>query len=254
MNATNNLPVVLVIEDHEDVRNYVKDTLDKNFTIIAAKDGEEGISKAIEYVPDLIVSDVMMPKKSGFDVCHILKLDEKTSHIPVILLTAKSDSEDKITGLMTKADDYVTKPFVPRELLVRIENLIELRKQLREKYKSEGVIRPKEVAVNSVDEKFLDKLIALVEINMGDEKFGVEQLGEELGMSRSQLHRKLKALLDQGPNQFIRFFRLQRAHDLLKQKAATASEIAYQVGFSSPSYFTKCFHEQFGYTPSEIPV
>ena len=186
------------------------------------------------------------------EVCNALKNDEKTSHIPIILLTAKSDTEDKIEGLRTKADDYVTKPFVPRELLVRIENLIESRARLREKYKNEGVIRPKEITVNSIDEKFLNRLIEIVELNMSNEKFGVEQLGDELSMSRSQLHRKLKALLDQGPNQFIRSFRLQRAHELLEKNSATTSEIAYQVGFSSPSYFTKCFHEQFGYTPSEI--
>lgn len=250
--ALGNLPLVLVIEDHEDVRNYIQDTLEKYYTIVSAKDGDEGIAKAMELTPDLIISDVMMPKKDGYQVCRELKDDEKTSHIPIILLTAKSDSEDKIAGLMTKADHYVTKPFVPRELLVRIENLILSRKQLREKYKKEGVLRPKDIAVSSIDEKFLTRLIEIVERQISNEQFGVEQLGAELSMSRSQLHRKLKALIDQGPNQFIRSFRLQRAHDLLKQESATASEIAYQVGFSSPSYFSKCFHEQFGYTPTEI--
>ncbi|MCK5702972.1 MAG: response regulator, partial [Cyclobacteriaceae bacterium] len=241
-----------VIEDHEDVRHYIQNTLNKNYTIVSAKDGEEGIIKAIETIPDLIISDVMMPKKNGYEVCSVLKNDEKTSHIPIVLLTAKSGSEDKIEGLLTKADDYITKPFIPRELLVRIENLIESRNQLREKYKKEGVLRPKDIAVNSIDEQFLNRLIEIVEHHMNSDKFGVEQLGDEIGMSRSQLHRKLTALLGQGPNQFIRSFRLQLAHDLLKQESATASEIAYQVGFSSPSYFTKCFHEQFGYTPSEI--
>ena len=247
-----NRPVVLVIEDHEDVSNYIQETLRGSYSIISAEDGEEGISKALKSVPDLILSDVMMPKRDGYEVCNALKNDEKTCHIPIILLTAKSDTEDKIEGLQTKADDYVTKPFVPRELLVRIENLIESRARLREKYKNEGVIRPKEITVNSIDEKFLNRLVEIVELNMSNEKFGVEQLGDELSMSRSQLHRKLKALLDQGPNQFIRSFRLQRAHELLEKNSATTSEIAYQVGFSSPSYFTKCFHEQFGYTPSEI--
>ena len=246
------LPVVLVIEDHVDVREYIREILEKKYTVVSALDGEEGISKAMETIPDLIISDVMMPKKDGYEVCSVLKQDQKTSHIPIILLTAKSDSEDKITGLKTRADDYVTKPFVPGELLVRIENLIESRVQLREKYKQEGVLRPKDITVNSVDEKFLTRLVEIVEENLGNEKFGVEQLGDALNMSRSQLHRKLTALLDQGPNQFIRTFRLQRAYDLLKQNSATTAEIAYQVGFSSPSYFTKCFHEQFGYTPSEI--
>ena len=186
-------------------------------------------------------------------MCDTLKSDEKTSHIPVILLTAKSDSADKIAGLKTRADDYVTKPFVPKELLARIENLIKSRRQLREKYSNTGTLSPKDIAVSSIDEQFLNKLMEIVELYMGDEQFGVEQLGDELSMSRTQLYRKLKALINQGPNQFIRTFRLQRAHDLLKQKAATAAEISYQVGFSSPSYFAKCFLDQFGYSPSEVP-
>lgn len=250
--AHHDLPVVLVVEDHQDVSNYIQEILNKQYSVVSAADGEEGIAKAMEIIPDLIISDVMMPKKNGYEVCGILKQDEKTSHIPVILLTAKSDSEDKITGLMTRADDYVTKPFVPRELLARIDNLIESRNKLREKYKMEGVLRPGEVTVNSIDEKFLNKLIELVEQHMGNDKFGVEQLAEEIGMSRSHLHRKLTALIDQGPNEFIRNFRLQRAHDLIRQNSASTAEIAYQVGFSSPSYFTKCFHEKYGYTPSEI--
>lgn len=248
------LPLVLLIEDNVDVRNYTSEILGKEYNVQTAENGAIGVDKAFDIIPDLIISDVMMPMKDGFEVCAELKNDEKTSHIPIILLTAKSDSEDKIEGLMTAADDYVTKPFVPKELQARIQNLIDSRKRLIEKYKSEGILKPKDVATNSIDVKFLDKIVELVEINMSDEKFGVEQLGIEIGMSRSQLHRKMKALVDQGPNQFIRSFRLQRAHDLLKQNSATASEIAYKVGFSSPSYFTKCFHEQYGYTPSEIPA
>jgi DNA-binding response OmpR family regulator/nitrogen-specific signal transduction histidine kinase len=245
-------PIVLLIEDHVEVSNYIKEILSDVYNVYCAKDGEEGIIAGLEMIPDLIISDVMMPKKDGLEVCKTLKENEKTSHIPIILLTAKSDSKDKITGLSSEADDYITKPFVPGELLVRVKNLIESRRRLVEKYKINGILKPKDVTTNSIDEKFLDRLIELVELNISDEKFGVEQLGREIGMSRSQLHRKLTALIDQGPNQFIRSFRLQRAHDLLKQNAATASEISYQVGFSSPSYFTKCFHEQFGYTPTEM--
>ncbi len=247
-------PIVLIVEDHPDVQNYLRDILKNNYSIHVANNGLEGIEKAIEIIPDLIVSDVMMPIKNGYEVCRSIKTDEKTSHIPVILLTAKSDSEDKIEGLQALADDYITKPFLPKELTARIHNLINTRQELRKKYKKEGVLKPKDIASNTVDEQFLERLIEIVELNMGDEKFGVELLGDEMGMSRSQLHRKLKALLDQGPNQFIRSFRLQRAHELLIQHAATASEIAYQVGFGSPSYFTKCFHEEYGYTPTEIPA
>jgi DNA-binding response OmpR family regulator len=245
-------PVVLVVEDHPEVHHYIHEILKEKYFVLSAKDGEEGIMKAIDAIPDLIISDVMMPKKDGYEVSRTLKGDERTSHIPIILLTAKAGSEDKIGGLKTQADDYVTKPFIPDELLARVENLIESRKRLREKYKKESILKPAEIAENSIDEKFLNKLIEIVENQIGNEHFGVEQLSEEIGMSRSQLHRKLKALLDQGPNQFIRTFRLNRALDLLKQHAATTSEIAYRVGFSSPSYFTKCFQEHFGYVPSEV--
>ncbi len=246
------LPLILLIEDHPDVRNYVQDTLGHQYRVQLAVDGAQGVDSAFEIIPDLILSDVMMPKMNGYEVCRTLKGDPKTSHIPIVLLTAKSDSEDKIAGLRTRADDYITKPFVPKELLVRVKNLIESRSLLREKYRKEGVLKPKDIAVTSIDEQFLNQLIEEVEKNIGNEKFGVEQLGEQLAMSRSQLHRKLTALIGDSPNQFIRSFRLQRAHDLLKQKAATAAEIAFQVGFGSPSYFSKCFHEKFGYTPSDI--
>lgn len=247
-------PIVLLIEDHMEVRKYIREILDERYNVLEASDGEAGIQVALDKIPDLILCDVMMPKKNGTEVCLYLKNEEKTSHIPIILLTAKADVESRIEGLETRADDYLTKPFVPRELMVRIQNLIESRKKLSEKYLRTLTLRPSEVTVDSIDEKFIKRMMDILELQMGDEKFGVEALGTELGMSRSQLHRKLKALIGQGPNQFIRSFRLNRAHDLLKVNAATAAEVAYSVGFSSPSYFTKCFHEQFGYTPSEIPL
>ncbi|WP_326283432.1 tetratricopeptide repeat protein [Tamlana sp. 2201CG12-4] len=245
-------PILLLIEDNADVMQYIKEILGDTYQILEAKNGEAGIEIAKEHIPDLIISDVMMPKKNGYEVCKTLKQDEKTSHIPIILLTAKASLDDKMQGLLSKADTYLTKPFVPKELLVRIQNLIESREKLRIKYKKEGVLKPKDITVNSIDEKFLNRLIELVEFNMSNENFGVTQLSIEIGMSRSQLHRKLIGLLDQGPSKFMQSFRLQRAHDLLKQKAATTSEIAYQVGFGSPSYFTKCFRKHFGYTPTEI--
>lgn len=245
-------PIILLIEDHVDVRNYVRDILNDAYSVIEAADGEEGVAVALDKIPDLILCDVMMPKMNGNEVCVYLKKEERTSHIPIILLTAKADVESRIEGLETRADDYLTKPFVPKELMLRIKNLIESRQKLRDKYCRTLSLKPSEVAVNSIDEQFLKRMMNVLEINMADEKFSVEALGEELGMSRSHLHRKLKALIGQGPNQFIRSFRLNRAHALLTVNAATAAEIAYSVGFGSPSYFTKCFHEQFGYTPSEI--
>jgi len=245
-------PQLLLVEDNTDVRNYIIEILNPEYQIITANDGEEGIRMALDNIPDLIISDVMMPMKDGYEVCASLKQDERTSHIPIILLTAKVTAEDKIQGLENQADDYLTKPFVPKELLIRIQNLIESRKRLREKFQRELILKPSEMAVNSIDEQFITRLLKMVEEHIGDEKFGVEQLALEIGMSRSQIHRKMIALTNQAPNQFIRTFRLTRAMELLKKKAATASEIAYQVGFSSPSYFTKCFREEFGNTPSEI--
>ncbi len=244
---------LLLIEDNMDVRNYIIEILNLDYQILEAKDGEEGISMALENIPDMIISDVMMPGKDGYAVCTTLKQDERTSHIPIILLTAKVTSEDKIEGLQNQADDYVTKPFVPQELQVRIRNLIESRKKLQEKFQRQLILKPSEMVVNSVEEQFIQKLLKIVEDHIGDERFGVEQLAGEIGMSRSQIHRKMMALINQAPNQFIRTFRLTRAMELLKKKAATASEISYQVGFGSPSYFTKCFREQFGFTPTEIP-
>lgn len=247
-----NPPILLLIEDNTDVMDYLKEIFEGSYRILEAANGAKGIKMALKHIPDLIISDIMMPKKNGYEVCETLKLDEKTSHIPIILLTAKSSHNDKMLGLLTKADAYLIKPFMPKELMVRVKNLIGSRKKLKAKYKKEGILKPNEITVNSIDEKFLNRLIELVELHISNENFNVVLLSKKVGMSRSQLHRKLNGLLGHGPNHFIRNYRLQRAHDLLKQNAATPSEIAYQVGFSSPSYFTKCFHKYYGYPPSNI--
>jgi DNA-binding response OmpR family regulator len=193
----------------------------------------------------------MMPKKNGYEVCETLKRDERTSHVPIILLTAKAALQDKMQGLQTKADAYLTKPFVPNELLVRVQNLIDSRKQLREKYKRELILKPSEVSVNSIDESFLLKVMKVVDENLDNENFNMDKLGQGVAMSRSQIHRKLHALTNQSATQFIRSYRLDRAMDLIKKNAGSISEIAYMVGFSDPSYFSKCFHEQFNLTPSD---
>jgi signal transduction histidine kinase/DNA-binding response OmpR family regulator len=245
-------PLVLVVEDNADVRAYMREYLVTDYDVQEAHDGAEGIEKAREIIPDLIISDVMMPKKDGYELCKALKLDEKTSHIPIILLTAKAGTENKIEGLETGADDYLTKPFDAKELLVRVKNLIDLRRKLRERFSVGQVLKPGDIAVISIDDAFLQKAMAVVEQRMGDEEFGVEQLRDELGMSRTQLHRKLTALTNQSAGDFIRYMRLQRAKQLLEQDAGNISEIAYQVGFNSVAYFTKCFREQFGVVPSEV--
>jgi signal transduction histidine kinase/DNA-binding response OmpR family regulator len=243
--------LILVVEDNADMRSYIREHLEKHYKIIEATNGEEGLAKAQETIPDLIITDVMMPKIDGFEFSRKLRSDEKTSHIPIIVLTAKAALENKIEGLETGVDDYLTKPFSPKEMLARVHNLIKLRRQLRERFSREVVLKPQEIAITPMDEVFLNKVKAVVEKRLGDEDFEVEALSREVGMSRSQIHRKLKALTDQSASQFIRSLRLQRAVELLKQNAGTVAEIAYQVGFGSQAYFTKCFHEQFGCSPKE---
>lgn len=239
------------MEDNADVRTYIRQYLEPSFKVIEAADGVEGVQMALESIPDLIISDVMMPKRDGNELCRILKTDEKTSHVPIIMLTAKADSESKVHGLETGADDYLIKPFDSKELLARVHNLIKQRQQLRERFSREIVLKPQDIAITPMDEVFLNKVKAVVEAHLSDEDFEVEILGHKVGMSRSQIHRKLKALTNQSASQFIRSMRLQRAVELLKQDAGTVAEIAYQVGFGSQAYFTKCFHEQFGCSPKE---
>ena len=245
-------PLLLLIEDNNDVMIYLKSILQDQYKIAEAYDGDQGIQLAMEIVPDLIVCDVMMPVRNGYEVCNELKQDEKTSHIPLILLTARSSQEDKILGLRYAADDYITKPFVPQELELRIVNLIQSRRQLREKFNRHVLLLPDETVLTSIDEAFLIRVKNTVEANLGNEQFSVDQLGKEVGMSRSQIHRKLQALTNQSASQFIRSFRLARARGMIEQEAGTFSEIAYSVGFGSPSYFSRCFLQHFGCTPTEV--
>jgi len=245
-------PIVLVVEDNADVRTYIKDYLVPAYQVAEARDGADGIEKALETIPDLIISDVMMPKKDGYEVCRTLKLDERTSHIPIILLTAKAASENKIEGLEIGADDYLIKPFEPKELVARVKNLINLRRKLRDRFKASVPLKPGEIAVTSMDDVFLNKVMTAVEQHIEDERFHIDELSALVGMSRKQLHRKLTALTNQAPGEFIRYIRLHRAMDLLQKGAGTVSEVAYRVGFSDPSYFSKCFRQQFGNAPTDV--
>jgi len=230
------------------MRAYIRRELEREYKIVEAQNGWEGVERAMELIPDLVISDVMMPVLDGYALCDRLKTDEKTSHIPIILLTARAGREDKLEGLETGADDYLTKP---AELQIRVKNLIALRRKLQEKFKQQMVLRPSEISITSVDEAFLQKAVALVEAHLEDEAFSPDDLAREVGMSRAQFYRKLRALTDQPAGLFIRSIRLQRAADLLKQGAGNVTEIAYKVGFSSHSYFTKCFREHFGMSPKE---
>ena len=246
------LPLLLIVEDSKDLRNFIKETVQEYYQVIEAANGKEGEEKSIKEIPDVIVSDVMMPVMDGFAMTKKIKKDERTSHIPIILLTAKAGQSHKLEGLGTGADDYLTKPFDAKELLLRIQNLINQRKLLRKKFAGEILLKPSEVAVNSADEIFLNKILQAIEQNMSEEDFGVEEMAKEVAMSRSQLHRKAIALTGQAPSEILRNTRLLRAKELLQKKAATPSEVAYQVGFNSHTYFSKCFKEEFGMSPSEV--
>jgi DNA-binding response OmpR family regulator/nitrogen-specific signal transduction histidine kinase len=245
---------ILIVEDNDDLRYYIRSYLEDDYFIHEAINGAEGLDSAIENIPDLVVSDVMMPRMDGYELSRSLKEDERTCHIPVILLTAKAATEDRIEGLETGADDFLTKPFDPAELQVRIRNLIELRKSLREHYLGEIKLIPfpTSKAMESMDEQFLRKSVDEVEKNIADAEFSVEMFGQNIGMSRMQLHRKITALTGQTAGEFIRNLRLRCAAKLISKKAGTIAEIAYDTGFTTPSYFTECFKKYFGKSPSEF--
>ena len=250
-----NAPSILIVEDNPEVRLYIADQLRNDYQLLQAPNGKEGLKIALEKIPDLIISDVMMPEMNGVELCQKIKEDERSSHIPLILLTAKAEQADKIEGLESGADSYLAKPFDATELKVRIKNLITQRRLLQERYQGNILqLKPTEVSVNSKDEIFLRKLMETIEENMENEDFGVEDLSRAVAMSRYQLHRKLKALTNQSISIFIRRMRLERAHQLLEQGAGNSTEICYRVGFSSPAYFSKCFKEQFGIVPSEVGI
>lgn len=257
----NDAPLVLLVEDNTDVRRYLAQCLRDQYRIIEAHDGQQGIDLALEQVPDLVVSDVMMPHKDGFEVCAALKNDDRTSHIPIVLLTARAAVEDRIAGLRRGADAYLTKPFHRAELLVTLEKLIESRRRLQARYSQMFAGEPLDTAptadapaddeVAVVEDVFLQKLRDIVEAHLSDAEFDMNQLSRAAGMSHSQIFRKLKALMGRSPSAFIRSVRLRHAADLLKNTALTVSEIAYETGFTSPAYFSTMFLEEFGKTPTE---
>ncbi|MCO6480097.1 MAG: response regulator [Phaeodactylibacter sp.] len=243
--------LLLIVEDNADVRHFIRETLEPAYSILEAEDGEQGLELAREHIPDLIISDVMMPKMDGYTFSRKIREEERSSHIPIIMLTAKAGEEDKISGLQTGVDAYLIKPFNARELRVRITNLIALRRKLRERFSRATVIRPSEVSAESADQVFLKKVLGNIEEHMGEEAYTVEALAAEMNMSDSQLNRKLNALIGQPPGQLIRSMRLQRAAGLLKQGAGNVSEIAYATGFPDAANFSRAFKKQFGLSPSK---
>ncbi|MBF9142350.1 hybrid sensor histidine kinase/response regulator transcription factor [Hymenobacter properus] len=271
--------VVLVIEDNDEVREFVRATLaPAGYRVLLAPDGRAGVALAQAEVPDLVVSDVMMPGLNGYQVCEQLKTDPVTSHVPVVLLTAKSEPDAKLEGLETGADAFLAKPFNPRELRAQVRNLLALRQRVRTHFATRPEASPVEApavaptspaptvrpasgvaaaehaaavaGLPSLDQEFLRRVNDSVLQHLGDENFGVDEMGNDIGMSRTQVHRKLKALTGQSPGEYIRGTRLQRAHALLQARVGTVAEVSYQVGFGSPAAFSTAFSRQFGYPPS----
>ena len=247
----NNQPILLIVEDNADVKHLLKDTFKDTYNIITASNGEEGISLALKHVPDIIVSDIMMPIKDGVALTEELKNNELTSHIPIILLTAKAGDENKLKGVETGADDYITKPFSSKILIAKVAKLIELRQNLQKRYSQEIILRPKDIAVTDLDEQFMEKVQFVLDEKLVEPSFSVEDFSNTVGMSRMQLHRKLKALTGLSASEFIRSQRLKLAAKLLKTSDINISQVGYSVGFNDHSYFTKCFKETYNCTPSE---
>ena len=244
---------VLIVDDSPTEMHILSTLMEKlGHTVITANNGEEGVECALKHVPDLIISDVMMPKKDGYELCNSLKYNSKTSHIPIIMLTAKAGQDNKMEGLTQGADAYLTKPFDSDELLIRARNLIEARKKLWDHFKSLDLAMVDELEFSSVDDRFFQQVVGVIRNNLDNENLSVEDLAREVGFSRSQLHRKLKALTDKSANQLITEMRLKEAKRLLENKAGSVSEIAYSVGYTNMSYFTKSFKDKFGLLPSKV--
>ena len=244
-------PLVLIVEDHTDIRTHLREKLEDSFRIMEANDGIVGLDKAIENIPDLILTDLMMPRMNGVEMCNKLKTDERTSHIPVIMLTAKAEEEDKLAGLETGADAYIIKPFSMKEVRLRVRKLIEQRNMLRDRFSREITLELKDITITSVEDKFLQNTMIIIEEHMDDDEFEVRKLQDEVGMSRMQLFRKLKAVTGQTPSEFIRTVRLKRAAKLFEQNFGNVAQVAFKVGFNNLSYFAKCFKELYKVAPSD---
>ncbi len=243
--------IVLIVDDNKDIRDYIASNFEQEAQVIQAADGKEGYEMALKYIPDIIICDLLMPEMNGDAFCKKLKKDERTSHIPFVLLTAVTSKDVEKDVLRAGADDYITKPFDIHILKLKVDNLLSLRNTLRDKYKNEFILNPTAVNLVSPDEKFLKKAVDIVEKHMGDAELDIEKFASEVGVSRMQLYRKLEALTNMTVKEFIRDIRLKRAAQLLEQNKANVSEIIYQVGFKDLAYFRKCFREQYGMSPSD---
>ena len=244
--------LVLIVEDNADILWFLCNELRDEFGLIEAVDGSAGLKLAKEQMPDLIITDLMMPRMDGYELCKKLKSDVLTSHIPIIMLTAKATLDDKLKGLETGADDYISKPFDINEVRIRTRNLIDQRRKLREKFGKEITLDPLDIVITPVDEKFLTRAMDVIDTHMSDVSFDISEFSDKMNMSRSTLFRKLEALTNMSPVEFIRSLRLKRAATLLKQQYGNVSEVALEVGFSNPSYFTQVFKKAFSVTPAQF--
>ena len=252
--SAGNKPTLLIIDDNNDIRQYERTLLQDEYFILEASDGKEGLEIAKKEVPDLVVCDVMMPVMDGLEFTEQLKTHTATSHIPVIMLTAKNLEEHRAEGYEHGADSYITKPFHSKVLLARVENLLKQRKLLKNVYQS-SPSADKEIEESHLDDRdkqFVKQLQSIIQKNLGDSDFGVEEIGKQIGLSRVQLYRKVKAMTGSSVVDLLRKARLAKAHRLLESRSMSISEVAYEVGFSAPSYFTKCFKDEYGILPGDV--
>lgn len=244
-------PTVLIVEDNEDMRQFIRYILSDSYNLIEAENGEEGFEVAKKYLPDVVISDVMMPKTDGFDLCQLIKTNVATNHIPVILLTAYALDEQKQVGFESGADAYISKPFNVKLLKTRVRKLIENRKKIRESFSNFLLNETKQETLGKVEQQFITDFTQYVENSIANPELNIDEIADALGLSRSNLYRKIKSLTDYSPNELIRTIRVKYAKQLLNSKAKSISEVAYEVGFSSPSYFAKCFKDFYNESPTE---
>lgn len=244
-------PMVLVVEDNYDMRKFIQHILNKEYNVILADNGSDGLSKAKKFIPDIIISDVMMPEKDGFELCSLLKENVSTNHIPIILLTACSLDEQKSVGFESGADAYIPKPFNAHLLKIRVRKLIENRQKMKEAFGNNLINDTKKESLGEMEQNFINDFQTYVEKYISNPELSVDELADYLNLSRSQLYRKIKSLTNYSPNELIRIVRLKYAKQLLNSKIKSISEVAYEAGFSSPSYFAKCFKDIYGESPTE---
>lgn len=244
-------PLILLIEDNDEMRTYLHDNLKQDFTVLEAANGKEGWQKTLFSHPNLIVSDVNMPEMNGIDLCKKIKSDKRTTHIPIILLTAIGDEYSQISGLEGGANDYIVKPFNSKILISKMHSLLAFKDTLKKTYQKQVNIQVKEMTIESEDDKFVDKLISVVNKNISNPNFSVEELSSTMAMSRVALYKKILSITGKTPVEFIRKIKLQKAVQLLEKSKLSIARVSYDVGYSNPNYFAKVFREEYNMLPSE---